>query len=227
MESIDKSDTTIYDWAREEGNYPLKKIIALANLASSQKPANIPTFQKELGNKNPVMRYWAALGLRVLGKDAARAEAELIQASKDSDPSVRITALTTLGKIKGSETYTEALLEEAATAKGDMHCSWALGGLKFLEYQSLKDHPNSANPSTSTKAPTPTAAHKTFSSAKPTPTCLNDKHTQRRKDAKAFHQREPYPRVAAFNFSLFSLHSSGFYRAADDRSKCKLQRPTV
>ncbi len=153
MESIDKSDTTIYDWAREEGNYPLKKIIALANLASSQKPANIPTFQKELGNKNPVMRYWAALGLRVLGKDAARAEAELIQASKDSDPSVRITALTTLGKIKGSETYTEALLEEAATAKGDMHCSWALGGLKFLEYQSLKDHPKFGKPKHFNKGP--------------------------------------------------------------------------
>lgn len=141
MESVNKGDTTIYEWAREEGNYPLKEVIALANLASSQDPANIPTFQKELGNANPVMRYWAALGLRVLGKDAAPAELDLIKASNDSDPSVRITALTALGKIKGPQSSADLLLEEAVSANGNIHCNWALGGLKLLDYRSLKNHP--------------------------------------------------------------------------------------
>lgn len=153
MESIDKSDTSIYHWAREAGNYPLKEIIALANLASSQSPANIPAFQKELGNANPVIRYWAALGLRVLGKDAAPAEDELTTASKDGDPSVRITALTALGKIKDDQTYTDSLLEEAATAHGDIHCSWALGALKLLDYRSLKDHPRYGKSNSFSKGP--------------------------------------------------------------------------
>jgi hypothetical protein len=34
-----------------------------------------------------------------------------------------------------------------------MHCSWALGGLKFLDYQSLKDHPEFGKPKHFNKGP--------------------------------------------------------------------------
>ena len=142
MESIDKSspESTIYDWAREAGNYPLKEIIALANLASSQNPANIPTLQKELGNKNPVMRYWAALGLRVLREKAAPAQEALLKATTDSDASVRITAHMALGNISKPDQHAVALLKEASTSKHDIHANWALCGVKYLEFKNIKGH---------------------------------------------------------------------------------------
>jgi len=146
MAEINATDMTIYDWARGEGNYPLDALIDLANLAAAQDPDNLSVFQKELGNENPVIRYWAALGLRLLGKEAAPAEEDLQKATKDSDFSTRITALMALGNVKGLDAVRDLLLNEADKANGDIDTTWALGGLKYLNYTSLKDHPQYSNP---------------------------------------------------------------------------------
>ena len=146
MESIDKTNTTIYEWARIEGNYPLKELIQIANTVSTKDPANLPLFQKHLSDPNPIIRYWGALGIRILASkgneatQAAQIVTDLQKASTDTEPSVRITAHTALGKINQPAKHAVALLKEASTAKHDMHACWALGGAKFLEFKSIKDH---------------------------------------------------------------------------------------
>jgi len=140
IEEVDQSGLSIYDWARQGNNYPLKDILTLANLVSAQNPDNIATFQQKLTDPNAIIRYWAALGLRVLREKAAPAQEALLKASTDSDASVRITAHMALGNISKPDQHAVALLKEASTSKHDIHANWALCGAKYLEFKNIKDH---------------------------------------------------------------------------------------
>ena len=140
IEEVDQSGLSIYDWARQGNNYPLKDILTLANLVSAQNPDNIATFQQKLTDPNAIIRYWAALGLRVLREKAAPAQEALLKATTDSDASVRITAHMALGNIDKPDQHAVALLKEASTSKHDIHANWALCGVKYLEFKNIKGH---------------------------------------------------------------------------------------
>ena len=89
-----------YDIARREDVYPLAKIRAAAELVGAG-PDAMGEQVKLLTDADPAVRYWAALGLHVLGKDAAGAADALTAAMKDKAPAVRIEAawaLADLGK---------------------------------------------------------------------------------------------------------------------------------
>lgn len=140
IEKVDKGGSSIYDWARREGNYPLPELISLANLASAQDPENIPAFVAGLTHGNPIMRYWASLGLRVLKERAEPAQAALIKATEDPDYCVRISAHMALGNIGDPDTHSRALLVEASQAKHDIASAWGLGGAKYLEFSGIEDY---------------------------------------------------------------------------------------
>ena len=140
IEEVDQSDLSIYDWARQNNNYPLKDILSLANLVSAQNPDNIATFQQKLTDPNAIIRYWAALGLRVLREKAAPAQEALQKATTDPDASVRITAHMALGNIGKPDQHAVDLLKEASASKHDIHANWALCGVKYLEFKNIKDH---------------------------------------------------------------------------------------
>jgi arylsulfatase A-like enzyme len=136
MEQIDLSEeTTIYEYGQDPGNYPLERVLDSARLASMQDPGNVHALKKNLADPNESVRYWAALGLRVLGAQAADAEAELEAALLDVSPSVRITAAVALGRIGQRERMAAFLLKEALAAQADKHALWALDGLKLLEIE--------------------------------------------------------------------------------------------
>jgi arylsulfatase A-like enzyme len=82
-----------YDESRRRGAYPLAQAMALAAIAAKGDAANRAYLADHLTGPNEVLRYWAAIGLLVLG-DAARPSLNALQRmmKEDSAPQVRIVA---------------------------------------------------------------------------------------------------------------------------------------
>lgn len=79
--------------------YPLPKILAMADLASSHKPHSEAELLAGLKNGNDVIRYWAAMGFLIRGKQAVQQAApQLREALQDSSKSVRCIAAEALGR---------------------------------------------------------------------------------------------------------------------------------
>ncbi len=79
--------------------YPLKKILAMAELASSGKQDGQAELIAGLENHNSAVRYWAALGLLMRGKHAVKqARSALHKSLADSSKSVRCIAAEALGQ---------------------------------------------------------------------------------------------------------------------------------
>lgn len=90
--------STPYELARDETRYPLKRIVAAAELASNLEPGALPELQKLLADSDSAVRYWAALGFLMRGQNAvAQNEDSLRAALKDASPYVRIVAAEALG----------------------------------------------------------------------------------------------------------------------------------
>jgi arylsulfatase A-like enzyme len=90
--------TTRYELGHDPRKYPLERVLATAELASSLKPEATPQLAASLKDPDSGVRYWAATGLLMRGTDAVNsARAELRAALTDESPSVRIAAARALG----------------------------------------------------------------------------------------------------------------------------------
>jgi arylsulfatase A-like enzyme len=123
---------TIYAYGQSDENYPLPEILAMATLACAQDVKAVSELRKGLKNANPSVRYWAMVGLRALGKDAAPAADQVEEALKDPDTSLRLTAMVCWGNLGHKDEAAQLLLDEARAAKTDEVSLWALDGIKFL-----------------------------------------------------------------------------------------------
>ena len=83
-----------FTWARGEGNYPLERVLAAADLVG--RPASLRQQMALLGDTDSGVRSWAAVGLRAAGECAAEARPALIKALDDASASVRIQAAAAL-----------------------------------------------------------------------------------------------------------------------------------
>jgi uncharacterized sulfatase len=91
--------TTPYDMARDESKYPLERILATADLASGMKPEATGALVKTFEDQDSAVRYWAAQGLLMRGKDAmATGHGTLVSALADPSPDVRIAAAEALAR---------------------------------------------------------------------------------------------------------------------------------
>lgn len=91
--------TTIYQMGHDPKKYPLEKILAMADLASSRRPDALPELRQGLKDADTGVRYWAALGLLIRGQGAVEAEHDSLRAAlKDASPSVRVIAASALGQ---------------------------------------------------------------------------------------------------------------------------------
>jgi len=130
--------STPYEIGHRPDAYPLERILAMAELASSLDPAVLPGLQAALVKApDSAERYWAAMGILMRGKDAVVAAGlELRQALKDESPYVRMTAAEALGRF-GAEADRKAaialLLETADLRKHGVYVSmYALNALGRL-----------------------------------------------------------------------------------------------
>ncbi len=91
--------TTPYAIGHDPQSYPLERIMAVADSATSRDPAALVDLKKATSDKDSAVRYWAALGMLIRGRDAvASARPQLRQCLADPAPAVRIAAAWALGR---------------------------------------------------------------------------------------------------------------------------------
>jgi len=92
-----------YDMAHDPERYPMARIMAAAELASSLEPATRELVDG-LADRDPAVRWWSALGLVMRGEAAVReCRAPLRAALEDDDACVRIAAAEALGRFGDEE----------------------------------------------------------------------------------------------------------------------------
>ncbi len=128
-----ESSSTIYDFCQSTEHYNLDEILKIANIAQQRDVGMIPKLVENLQHKDPVIRYWSILGLRILGQEAKPALKDIEKALEDSDPSVRITAMIALGNLGQLDKALALLIKEARAATTDAQANWALDGIKYLD----------------------------------------------------------------------------------------------
>ena len=88
-----------YDASHAPDAYPVKRVFAMANLASERNPANLPRLIEALDDGSEPVRWWAAQGCTMLGKKAAPAEAALRRRLEDTSGAVQVAAAEALTHI--------------------------------------------------------------------------------------------------------------------------------
>jgi hypothetical protein len=89
--------STQFDVGQSEASYPLSRILPVAEMAGQRDAANLPRLVALLDNEDPAIRWWAALGLVMLGKEARAAESVLLEKClNDESPLVRVAAAEAL-----------------------------------------------------------------------------------------------------------------------------------
>lgn len=76
--------------AQSDARYALVRVLDTAERVG--KPGQVETFAGRLTDADPTVRYWAAVGLRVAGREALAAKPALCKACQDSAAAVRIEA---------------------------------------------------------------------------------------------------------------------------------------
>jgi uncharacterized sulfatase len=93
-----------YELGHDAQRYPLERVLAMAEVASSQQTSAVPALQRGLKDEDAAVRYWAALGLLMRGTEAVKPNRQVLrEALRDRSPSVRIVAAEALARAGDSD----------------------------------------------------------------------------------------------------------------------------
>ena len=116
---------TIYEMAQDESLYPMEKIMAAAERASSLEYGVSDDLRQSLWDRDSAVRYWGILGFIMRGKPAVQDSIETIrQALNDPAESVRVAAGEALGRYgteADGQAALEVLLDLSDQLKHDVH----------------------------------------------------------------------------------------------------------
>jgi hypothetical protein len=87
--------TTPYDFVHSP-SFNFEEVLRTAESASSRDVSQLNWLTHQLKNSNPTIRYWAATGLLILGKEASASANALKEALEDDKPYVQIAAAEAL-----------------------------------------------------------------------------------------------------------------------------------
>jgi len=104
--------STPFETAQDASQWPLERVLPVAELASQRDAANLPRLRKLLSDDEPIIRWWAAMGLVILGEQARDADRDLQASLKDKSPLVRVAAGEALYRL-GEKDASHAAMEEA------------------------------------------------------------------------------------------------------------------
>ena len=130
--------STPYEMGHDDSQYPLRRIMEMAELASSLDPDTIPRLVDGLDDEDSAVRYWACLGFLMRGPNTIRIEQAVLRPLlDDSAPSVRVIAAHALASSVEGEQRTRAislLLESARLDASGVYISMlALNALDELD----------------------------------------------------------------------------------------------
>jgi arylsulfatase A-like enzyme len=138
--------STPYDLGHDPRQYPLEKILDMADAASMLKSEALPRLQEGLRDAESGVRYWAAMGLLMRGAPAVEASREGLRAAlQDESPTVRVTAARALGQHGNASDLPPALAALKDLAPPDRNGAYvsmlALNAIEALgnRAESLKD----------------------------------------------------------------------------------------
>ena len=122
--------------SRDKVAYPLPRLMAIGEKAGHRDRRNVPEFVSLLGDPNPIVRHWAATGLRILGPEAAPAREKLVAMMRgDAVPQNRIIAAEACACIEQSPEAV-AVLASILDADGPMPVKLqAINSLTFIGEQ--------------------------------------------------------------------------------------------
>ena len=106
--------STQYEVGQSEDKYPLQRILPVAELAGERDADNLPKLLDLLDDDEPVVRWWATLGLVMLGKQSRPAEPALEKLLADDSPLVRVAAAEGLCQLGQVDRARAALIEALA-----------------------------------------------------------------------------------------------------------------
>ena len=89
------SGSTVYEMVRDENVFPLPEVLNTAHLMLQGGKA-LSQLTARLDHQNPIVRYWAVIGLQVLGEKAVVSTEKLTELLDDPYLSVRIPAAEAL-----------------------------------------------------------------------------------------------------------------------------------
>jgi len=99
---IRAAGSTVYEMAQDTAKYRPEHILSVAELIGTG-PAAVPALTAYLQDRDSAARYWAALGLKALGAEAAPAIEALQRALGDPSPNVRFTAAGALCQLDAGD----------------------------------------------------------------------------------------------------------------------------
>lgn len=91
-------EQTLYEYTHSAA-YPIEDVVDLAFKATSRDQKHLTAIRAALSHAHPVMRYWAATGCLVLGKQAAPAKTALMTLVNDPAADVRVVVAEALGQM--------------------------------------------------------------------------------------------------------------------------------
>ena len=124
MEKLSQGSTP-YDLAHDPKQYDFPAIFAAAQVASSQKPDDLPAIVEFLKSENPSIRYWGAVGLLSHGVKGYESAKVLLQSAiNDEVKSVAIAAAEVLGKygsIEEKHAAVKLLIQSCDSVNGNFY----------------------------------------------------------------------------------------------------------
>ncbi|MCP4788311.1 MAG: sulfatase-like hydrolase/transferase [Fuerstiella sp.] len=118
------NNITIYEMVRDPKLYPLESYLDAADRALSRDRKNLKPFAAQLSDQDEGLRWWAVVGLHLLGQDAAPATKALETALRDESHEVRMMAawsLVKLGQTDAALACLEELLFTGTTSTEMLH----------------------------------------------------------------------------------------------------------
>ncbi len=105
------NNLTIYEMVRKESLYPLERYLDVADMALSRNRDNLESLTKMLGDEDPAIRYWAIVGLHLLGPDASPAKETIQNCLNDNAEEVRMLAAWTTINLGNQDVGIDCLRE--------------------------------------------------------------------------------------------------------------------
>ena len=128
---------TPYELGKNNSKYPLAKIKKAADFATAADQTSLPKLKKMMGHKDSAIRYWAATGCIIVGKESKILKKDLLNLLKDTSPDVRTASAHALFNIVESEKAVP-VLEKIMSEKNQFHRLRAMNVLDHMD-ESAKD----------------------------------------------------------------------------------------
>ena len=128
---------TPYELGKNNSKYPLVKIKKAADFATAADQTSLPKLKEMMNHKDSAIRYWAATGCIIVGKESKTLKKDLLNLLKDTSPDVRTASAHALFNIGESEKAVP-VLEKILSEKNQFHRLRAMNVLDHMD-ESAKD----------------------------------------------------------------------------------------